>query len=63
MNRMRWENAVKDLFSRWNCTYLSNISGNSESIFVFIHVSREGRRIVVEIQGSYNGSDLGQYDK
>lgn len=62
MNCMRWENPVKDLFSGWNCTYLSNISGYSESIFVFIHVSREGR-IVVEIQDSYNGSDLGQYDK
>lgn len=48
MNCMRWENPVKDLFSGWNCTYLSNISGYSESIFVFIHVSREGR-IVVEI--------------
>lgn len=62
MNRMRRENPVKGLFSGWNWTYLSNTSGYSESIFVFIHVSREGR-IAVEIQGSYNGSDLGQYDK
>lgn len=40
MNCMRWENPVKDLFSGWNCTYLSNISGYSESFFLFMFQER-----------------------